>query len=278
VAVSRIAKITRPILSEVYPRKRLFEALDTLRKWPVIWIAGPPGCGKTTLVSSYLHDRKVPCLWYQVDAGDADAATFFYYLGLAAKSAAPRRREPLPLFTPEYIQGVPTFTLRYFEKLYARLRNPGVVVFDNYQEAPQASPFHEVILNGLSQIPEGVNVILISRRDPSPILTRLYANHLMKILGWNELRLTLEETMGIVRLRMNPEGLDGWGQHLHSTTDGWAAGLILMVESAKRGAIDPQLTGKLPPEEIFRYSALNSLTRPIGRYKASSSKHPFCQR
>jgi ATP/maltotriose-dependent transcriptional regulator MalT len=51
-----------------------------MRERPVIWIAGPAGCGKTTLVSSYLEARGIPCLWDQIDQGDADPATFFYYL------------------------------------------------------------------------------------------------------------------------------------------------------------------------------------------------------
>lgn len=43
-------------------------------------------------------------------------------------------------------------------------------------------------------------------------------------------------------------------QHLHATTDGWAAGLVLMLEGVKRG-IEPQLLGRLTPEEIFDYFA-----------------------
>ena len=78
MALPKIAKITRPILTEIFPRKRLFEALDRGRKRPVTWIAGPPGCGKTTLVSSYLDARKLPCLWYQVDPGDAHDPPVLY--------------------------------------------------------------------------------------------------------------------------------------------------------------------------------------------------------
>ncbi len=261
MTVSRIAKITRPLLTEVFPRKRLFEALDRSRKRPVIWIAGPPGCGKTTLVSSYIAARKLPCLWYQVDPGDADPATLFYYLGLAAREAAPHKKKALPLLTPEYRQGTSTFTLRFFEDLFARLKNPSAVVFDNYQEVPEDAPFHEIILNGLSRIPEGIKTIMVSRTDPPPALVRLQANHQMEILGWDKLRLTLEETGGIIRLRARQKQAKDAISLLHRAADGWTAGLVLMLESMEKGVIEPQALGKLTPDEIFDYFAKELLDK-----------------
>ena len=59
-----IAKIPRLRTHQAFPRKRLFTQLDHLRRHPVIWVSGPPGSGKTTLVSNYLDARKLPCLWY----------------------------------------------------------------------------------------------------------------------------------------------------------------------------------------------------------------------
>src|SRR3990170_4897273 len=110
------AKITRPSYSDIFPRKRLFTQLDkTVGRHPVVWTTGPPGYGKSILVSSYIESRKLPCLWYQVDAGDGDIATFFYYMGLAARKAAPHRKKGLPLLTPESLPGLSTFTRRYFE-------------------------------------------------------------------------------------------------------------------------------------------------------------------
>src|SRR6476646_5002438 len=79
-----LAKTTRPSLAGVLPRDRLFSSLDEGRQSSVTWITGPPGSGKTTLVSSYVENRAWPCLWYQLDESDADVATFFYYLRSAA--------------------------------------------------------------------------------------------------------------------------------------------------------------------------------------------------
>lgn len=87
----------------------------------MIWIHEPPGAGKTTLVASYLHARKVPGIWYQVDAGDGDPATLFYYLRQTLPAS---RRARLPLFTLEYLPDLPGFARRFFRKLFARLPRP----------------------------------------------------------------------------------------------------------------------------------------------------------
>ncbi|HXX35853.1 MAG TPA: BTAD domain-containing putative transcriptional regulator [Thermodesulfobacteriota bacterium] len=247
-----LAKITRPGATGLFPRKRLFRLLDQGRKNPIVLVYGPPGSGKTSLVSSYLDTHKLPCLWYRIDEGDADLATFFYYMGIAAKKATPRKRKPLPLFTPEYLQGVSTFTVRYFENLLSRLKAPFILVFDNFHCVPVGSQFHEVISDGLSAIPEGINVILISRHDLPPALTKLHANDQIRMLGWDELRLNLEETGAIVPLRAPGVRSKDVIRRLHLSADGWVAGLVLILEGFKRG-IEPHLLGRLTPEEILNY-------------------------
>ena len=71
------AKISAPRLGESYQRTRLFRALDDGRRKRVIFVAAPAGAGKTSLVASYLAARRLPALWYNVDARDADVANLF---------------------------------------------------------------------------------------------------------------------------------------------------------------------------------------------------------
>ena len=97
-----------------------------------------------------------------------------------------------------------------FEKLSEKLtgksrtRTPEdrrfVIVFDNYQDVPEDSLFHGVINSGLSSIPQGLNVIVLRGADP-PAYVRLRAEGEMSIVGWEDIRLTAEQSDSIARLK-----------------------------------------------------------------------------
>lgn len=248
-----IVKITRPSAVGILLRRRLFRLLDSGREYPITWISGPPGSGKTALVASYLDNRKLPCLWYQVDERDSDIATFFYYLGIAVRKASSERGKRLPLFTPEYASGMPVFARRYFEDLYSGLEIPFILVLDNYQEAPVNSGFHEMIKCGLELIPEGINVFVLSRKEPPPEFARLGANNKMSFLGWEEIRLTLAETREMVRLKRGKGVTDEILHRLHQKTEGWAAGLVLVLLGSRIRKQDWHSLRDFPTKEVFDY-------------------------
>lgn len=246
-----LGKTTRPSVSGVLPRKRLFGLLES--KIQIIWITGPPGCGKTTLAASWLDHAALPYLWYQLDERDADVATFFYYLSLAAASRE-GDHERLPLLTPEYQAGLAVFTRRYFERLFAQLKAPFAVVFDGYHAVPASSQLHEVMRVALEALPPGGRVMIVSRGDPPASLARLRANQALSLVGWDELRLTREEAGSIVARRrpgFTAEALDA----LYARTQGWAAGLVLMLEQAKVTGAIAEPPGLSTRQLVFDYLA-----------------------
>ncbi|MEW6600991.1 MAG: BTAD domain-containing putative transcriptional regulator [Nitrospirota bacterium] len=254
-AVPSLAKITRPKLSGTFPRDRLFRALDKSRTKPVIWVTAPGGSGKTTLIAGYLDSRKFPCLWYQVDEGDSDLANFFFYLGLAVKNAAPRYRTPMPLLTAEYLQGIHTFTRRYFEELFNRLKRPSAVIFDNFQEASVLSGFHEMMMHALDVIPDGINVFVLSRTDPPPQLSRLQVNNRATLLRWEDIRFTREESRHLLQLRSGQKISDTALDLAYNKTEGWAAGLVLLKERIASDQLGPNVLDQITSQGIFDYFA-----------------------
>jgi DNA-binding SARP family transcriptional activator len=250
-----IAKITRPLLAGHYPRRRLFGIIDRARKRPALWVCGPPGSGKTTLVSSYVAQRRVPALWYRLDEGDADPASFFYYLELAARRGLRRGRMRLPSFTPDQRPAVGIFARRYFEALFSRVPPGSAIVFDDYQKLPPDAVLHTAIRDSLAILPARVSVILISRGQPTPAYARVRAAGSLELLGWRELRLSPAETKGIARLRWKGARDAASFRQLQKLSDGWAAGCVLLLEKAARSAKGIRKSPRGGAQEIFDYFA-----------------------
>lgn len=256
-----LAKLNPPRLPAIVERSRLYRLLDRARNRQVVWINAPPGFGKTTLVASYLRARKIRPLWYQVDEGDADLATFFHYLGVAAKQVAPRYHRPLPHLTPEYLQGLPTFTRRFFEELSTRLRPPALVIFDNYQEVPTDAQFHDMIALAMEALPAGIGVIVMSRRHPPSAFACLQAIRHIHFIGEQDLRLTKQEARSIVCLhgKLARRTSQETTSELHDKFQGWVAGLVLQLEQAKAKEVPNVVT----PQVVFDYLAREVLGRVI---------------
>jgi ATP/maltotriose-dependent transcriptional regulator MalT/DNA-binding SARP family transcriptional activator len=236
-------------------RERLFARLDELRERPVVWVAAEPGAGKTTLLASYLEARRIPGIWYHVDPGDADPASFFYHLGVAAqglkrgKSPVP----PLPLLTPDQGTDLAGFSRRFFRALYQRMGRNSALVLDNLHELPEAQPIHRALAAAFEETPEGVNSLVASRVEPPGAYTPLITRDRFAFVEASDIRLTLDEAGEIVHHRADLDARTV--RKLHEQCGGWAAGLTLLVERARRGepVADGNAQGVLQP--VFAYFA-----------------------
>lgn len=252
------AKLTPPTLPKIVQRPRLLRELDRARKRPIVWITAPPGAGKTTLVASYLKARTLPCLWYQVDEGDADPATLFYYLRVAGEQRGRRHKHPLSLFTPEYRPGLSVYSKRFFESLCARLKAPAALVFDNVQLIPAAAEVHAALAAAFELLPPGITVFILSRQPPPPAMASLQAQQRIASLAEEHLRLTESEARQVVQLHRGPRvtshdqlEINRW----HQQTRGWLAGLILLLNSGNRGGRGDVFSTMQTPQVLFEYLA-----------------------
>ena len=246
-----IAKLSRPRLHAPLLRERLFELGDWRRDHPVLWVSGPAGSGKTTLIASYLEARGAPVFWYQIDPLDADPATLFFYLSQLARQANAQRKRPLPYLTAEYLADLPGFTRRFFRDFFHRLPQGATLVFDNCHEA--GSPFGGILREALREIPQGVFVTCISRAQRPIELTRLTVTGALMEIGWDDLQLTAEESAAITLASGVAE--TSLAANLHRISGGWIAGLTLTLARARRGGFTSTQLDLESREAIFHYFA-----------------------
>lgn len=243
------AKLTRPKLYESVARPRLFAMLDNAARRPVVWVCAPPGAGKTAMVASYLEARGLPYLWYQVDAGDADPATFVHYLRLAALQLAPRGAV-LPLFPVEPQRDLGRFARVFLRDLFGVLPRPCAVVLDNFHEAQPTLEDRAALAAGLNEIPDGSTMIVISRGEPPPELARMLASRRIARIQPSALRCTAEEAD---RILAGPALDRALLRNIVQQCDGWVAALVLLREHLTQGGASIDVSLAVGRDAVFRY-------------------------
>src|SRR5262249_25811843 len=134
----------------------------------------------------------------------------------------------LPLLAPEYLVDLPGFARRFLRDAFLLLPDETLLVFDNYHEIAADSFLHYAFAEALNEIPASSNLIVISRAlAPAAFAPFIVNGHIVNV-GWNDLRLTIEETSEIagsrgVRDRSSVNAL-------HEKSGGWMAGIVLMAE------------------------------------------------
>jgi LuxR family transcriptional regulator, maltose regulon positive regulatory protein len=259
----RLAKLMPPQTDLLLARQRLFDRLDALMHTPMVWIAAPPGAGKTSLAAIWLQASSRPTLWVQLDAADADPASFFHYLALAAMALA-HDSSPLPLFTADHSQQSLRFARRLYRELFVRLPPGTALVFDNVQDAAEASELPALLACLVEEQPPGFQVLALSREAPPPALARARAARKLRVLDAGDLLFQRDETLALA-LRSG-FAASAQVEQVAAQSQGWAAGIMLLLERLRQqGVLAPvaPLGGRELVFDYFATEVFDATTPPV---------------
>ena len=252
---------------KVLDRTLLFKRLDTALKQQVVWVYGVAGSGKTTLITSYLKRRQLRYTWCQLNKSHHDPAAFFHSLTVAA-SAVASKQESLPRWPREPDQASIAFCRHYFELLFQALPPKTVLVFDDVHKMADDLAWQSFMRYALANMPPDFKLLFISRQDElTPHWLTGIASQRMVMFGGRELALNLDEVKALARLYLKSNG-GNWApliEHLHTLSQGWVAGILLLFEHINNGRTVPEAAAGL--SQLFTrlisavFDSLDEVTR-----------------
>ena len=249
---SAMTQLSQPRFSAVLPRERLFEQLDELKSHSMLWIGGSPGAGKTTLIASYLEERRLPAVWFAVQPAHAEPETLLASLQLAGTDPETPITEVIAKRGSGLRSDPAGSGSRVLRDLYHRLPRPGVLVFEDCHRVAPDALLHMLLADSAGEIPRGLHVVLIGRGEPPGLFTRLIANRAVGVLDPRDLCLTREETRALASAIVTEEPeLEA----LHSACGGWAAGVAVTLERMRRNGARPQDAASEMRKTAFDYFA-----------------------
>jgi LuxR family maltose regulon positive regulatory protein len=193
-------------------------------------VSAPPGFGKTTLISNWLHQLDLPASWLSLDAGDNEPGRLLYTMIVALQQAQPELGDSaLSLLQAPQRPPMETLLTLLINDL-ANMAGQVIFVLDDYHVI-QDLEIHKAITYLLENQPPQLHLVIISRSDPALPLHRLQGSGQMRGVFVRDLRFTdaeaasfLDKTMG---LSLSHEETNV----LTRRTEGWVAGLQLAALS-----------------------------------------------
>lgn len=221
---------TPPLRRNRVDRPRLFESMNRGLDKALTLVSAPAGYGKSTLVSSWVHELKAPSSWLSLDEEDNDPVRFLQNLIAALKKMVPTI-QPAWLSLLQGIQAASYKTL--LNILINEITPHGaslVLILDDFQVI-HAQPILEMFDFLLEHRPPQLHLMLLTRTDPPLPLSRLRSRDELVEIRAEQLRFTKEEITAflneILGLKLTPDDLVA----MQVRTEGWIAGLQLAALS-----------------------------------------------
>ncbi|MBV7337440.1 LuxR C-terminal-related transcriptional regulator [Chloroflexi bacterium TSY] len=225
--------------SDTIPRSHLVEQLNTGLARKLILVTAPAGYGKTTLVTTWLHQLKdSQVIWISLDEGDNDVRRFFTYLVTAfcQLDESFEATQDAYLREPYGELNLTAIVTNLLNQVVAYERSV-VLILDDYHEIEEPS-IHEAISFWLDNQPPNLHLVMTSRSEPSLPLPRMRVRRELAEIDTEALRLSRTETTDFLNQHMRLNLSESDINHLDSVTEGWVASLQLAALSLQ-GEEDP---------------------------------------
>lgn len=223
---------------DILKRPSLLDRLQrAITNHPFTLISAPAGSGKTTLLAAWLHNQPpLPVTWLRLDEEDNDPAVFFMALLAAIQQLDPdfgADWQSLLTATTDINGMVRRLAGVMINEVLDSSLRPFAIVLDDLHRIEDTAVF-EILDSLLENLPQEMHIIATSRYDPPLSLARMRLQGRLKDFRLDDIRFDSNETQTLLndKLQLNLSATNL--TLLHAYTEGWVAGLRLLVLSLNR--------------------------------------------
>jgi len=223
--------LTRDRINRFKLIERINEGLSSTK--PLVLLCAPAGYGKTSLLSEWVSSRKeeIQIAWLTVEPGDNDPVRFFSYLAAAIKKYLPEISDfTQDLFASPSLPGIQDVAGMFINPL-SRIENSLVIILDDVHAIQNADLFSGLAYL-IDHLPPQIHLILSSRSDPPLPIHRYRARGQLVELRLHDLRFSQEEIRNLIAKTSHADLSEQELAFLESRTEGWIAGLRMLLLSA----------------------------------------------
>lgn len=224
-------KLHRPMVSKDHlHRDDLLRRYRQKRHRPLTLVSAPAGYGKSTFVSCWLDSCNTPSAWLSLDGNDNDTRLFLSYFISAIQQLFPLAcGETLAMLKVAHLPPLSLLAGSLINEI-EQIQKEFVLVLDDYHLI-RNKKIHQLVADLLRHPPDGMYLVVISRRDPPLPLTTLRARGHMVEIRTRDLRFSLSETKELLE-RISGVPIDNAvAVILENKTEGWVTGLCLAALS-----------------------------------------------
>jgi LuxR family maltose regulon positive regulatory protein len=218
-----------PAGDNIVHRTELFEKLNLGLCRKLIVISAPAGFGKTTVLSDWIHQHRIPAAWLSLDNGDNDPVEFLSYIisGIQSINAAFGQSALMLLKSPN--EPNPESITGLLINDILKINHDFLLVLDDFHLISN----HEIIKLVaflLERIPGNIHIVISTRSDPTLPIARLRSQNQMVELRSSDLSFSANEISDLFKKLKFKLSIDDV-YSLETITEGWIAGLQLSALS-----------------------------------------------
>lgn len=213
-------------------RKELIEKLEGNKERRLTLVSAPAGYGKSTTISQWIDYCNLPYSWYSIDKSDNDIVSFLQYIiagiQLTYKNIGIKAKKLLASNNNLSFEPVAAYIIN---DLYSIKENFYIVLDDFHYIENNA--INDLVHFFLENLPEKIQLVLITRSDPSIPIARFRSLQQLTEIRLSDLSFNTNTIFDFFKKSLNIN-LSIEDAHILATkTEGWVAGLQLTGLSLK---------------------------------------------